>query len=265
MNMFWHELRVYRKSTVIWSLSMVVLTVISLSMFPAISRDAADFQRILEGYPEGVRKAFGISIDSVSTFLGFYSYIFGYVLLCGAMQAMHLGLSILSKEMREKTADFLLTKPVTRTQIVSAKLAAAVVSLAVTSLVYVAAAAVSAAAVSEKPVDGKLFLMVSIPVFFVQLMFLALGLLLSVLLPGIKSVLSVSLTAVFGFFIIGMLGSAFDEEAVRYATPFRYYDAAYIIRHGAYEPIFLVMEGIIVIAAVAGAYWMYQKKDVHAV
>ena len=115
MNMFLHELKAYRKSTIIWTCSLIALVVLFLSMFPTFSKEADAFKEIMEGFPEPVRKALGLSVDSMSSILGFYSYIFLYITLCGAIQAMNLGTSIVSKEVREKTADFLLTKPVTRT------------------------------------------------------------------------------------------------------------------------------------------------------
>ncbi len=118
MNMFLHELKAYRKSTIVWTCALVAVSILFLSLFPSFSKDVAEFNKILESFPEGVRKALGISIDTISTFIGFYSYVFLYIVLCGSIQAMNLGVSILSKEVREKTADFLLTKPVTRMQVV---------------------------------------------------------------------------------------------------------------------------------------------------
>ena len=122
MNMFLHELKAYRKSTIIWTCSLVGLIIMFLPIFPVSQMILKEFKNLLEGYPEAVRKAFGLTLDSFSSILGFYSYIFVYVALCGSIQAMNLGLSIVSKEVSEKTADFLLTKPVTRKQILTAKL-----------------------------------------------------------------------------------------------------------------------------------------------
>ena len=96
MNMYLHELKAYRKSTIIWTTSLVLIIILFLSMFPAFSKDTADFKKLLEGYPEALRKAIGLSLDNVFTLLGFYSYIFLYILLCGSIQAMHLGISILN-------------------------------------------------------------------------------------------------------------------------------------------------------------------------
>ena len=265
MNMFLHELKAYRKSTIIWTLSLVALIVLFLSMFPAFSSDAAAFKKLLEGYPESVRKALGISIDSISSLLGFYSYVFGYVLLCESIQAMNIGVSIFSKEMREKTADFLLTKPVTRAQIVTAKLSAAIVSLLITNIIYTAAASTVAFRVSKQSFDFTVFIMISLTAFFVGFMFLTLGMLVSVLAPKIKAVLSLSLSIVFAFFIISMFGSVLGDTAIRYVTPFQYYDSAYIIKHSAYEVSFIIVEIVFILAAAITSYIIYLKKDIHAV
>ena len=78
------------------------------SFFPSLARDADAYKQLLEGYPEELRKAIGLSVDSLVSMLGFYSYMFVYLKLCGAIQAMMIGISIVSKETREKTADFLV-------------------------------------------------------------------------------------------------------------------------------------------------------------
>lgn len=265
MNMFFHELKAYRKSTIIWTLSLVALIFFLLSMFPAFSSDVAVFKKVLEGYPESVRKAFGISIDSISSLLGFYSYVFGYVLLCGSIQAMNIGISIFSKEMREKTADFLLTKPVTRVQIVTAKLSAAIVSLLITNVVYIVAASTVALRISEQSFDLTVFIMISLTSFFVGLMFLMLGMLVSILVLKIKAVLPLSLSIVFAFFIISMFGSVLDETVIRYVTPFKYYDSAYIIKYSAYEASFIIAEIMFILVAALASYLVYLKKDIHAV
>lgn len=115
MNIFFHELKAYRKSTIIWACSLSAVAVLLLSMYPDFLTNEAEMKKLLEGYPEAVRKAIGVSIESFFTILGFYSYVFLYVMLSGSIQAMNFAVSIISKEVRQKTADFLLTKPVSRT------------------------------------------------------------------------------------------------------------------------------------------------------
>jgi len=81
----------------------------------------------------------------------------------------------------------------------------------------------------------------------------------------IKSVIPVSLGTVFGFFIAGMLASTIGDEAVRYITPFKYFDTNYIIKNSSYEATFIIVEIVFIIAAITASYIVYCKKDIHAV
>lgn len=264
MNVFLHELKAYRKSVIIWACSLAAIIVVFLSMYPGFSKDAAEFQRLIEGFPEAVRKAFGLTGD-MSSLLNFYAYVFLYIVLCGAIQAMNIGISIISKETRQRTADFLLTKPVARNKVMTNKLLAAFISIIVTNIIYLAAALIMAGIVKNDSFSMNIFIMISITLFFIQLIFMALGVLVSVLVPKIKSVISVSLGTVFGFFVINMFGSVLGEEALKYITPFKYFDAGHIIKNGRYEIQFVILSLVIVIAAITASYIIYSKKDIHAV
>ena len=265
MNMYLHELKAYRKSTIIWTCCLVLIIILFFSLFPGISKDATDFKKLLEGYPEALRKAIGLSFDTFFTLLGFYSYLFSYVLLCGSIQAMNLGTSIISKEVRAKTADFLLTKPVTRSSIITAKLLAVVTSLVITNVVYLTFAMLMANAVKTEAFSSKVLIMISITLFFVQLIFMTIGVIISVVFPKIKTVLPISLGTVFGFFMIGMLSSTTESNASRFFIPFKYYDTAYIIKNSSYEVPYITVEIIFVIVVIFASYLIYAKKDIHSV
>lgn len=178
---------------------------------------------------------------------------------------MNLGTSIVNKEVREKTADFLLTKPVTRTKILTAKLLAAFVSIVVTNIFYFAAASFVALQVQTDDFSLKIFLLLSLTIFFIQLIFLSLGIIISVIVQKIKSVLTVSLATVFAFYFVGMFSDTTGDEVKRYFSPFKYFDTAYIIKHSSYETTFLIAGAVIIIFAIATSYVVYSKKDIHAV
>ena len=264
MNTFLHELRANRRSVIIWACSMSVLAVMYVFIFKGLGKDIEDFKAFLNNMPDVMKNAFNIYIESISTLEGFYSFVFSFVVLCGAIQAMNMGTSIVSKEVRDKTSDFLLTKPVSRGSILTAKLLAALSALVITNMIYLTLT-VSAAYVVVGDFDLKLFLMISVTMFFIQLIFAALGILVSVMAGKIKSVISISLSTVFGFYIIGSLGTFLGEERVRYLSPFRYYDPAYIIKNTAYEAHYLIVGVIFIIAAIAVSYPIYMKKDIRAV
>ncbi|WP_335872529.1 ABC transporter permease subunit [Bacillus sp. 2205SS5-2] len=263
MNVFMYELKAIRKSTLIWTGALVVLVVFFMSMFPAITKEIEEFKKLLAGFPEGVRAALGIQIDTIGSVVGFYSYTFVYITLCGAIQAMNLGISIGSKEVREKTADFLFTKPIARRKILGSKLLASLTSLVFTNIIFITAATIMANAIKNEAYSTEVFMLISLSLFYLQLIFLALGIIVSVLFSKIKSVVSVSLGIVFMFFVIGMVAAS--DDVGRYFTPFKYFDNAYIMQNSSYEWSYIITGlGIMIISLVA-SYILYLKKDIHTV
>ena len=89
----------------------------------------------LARYPAQMRAAFGLDKIDLSTVLGFYAFIFVFVQLCLAIQASNYGFGLVSVEESELTADFLLSKPVSRPRVMTSKLLAVFTSLAITDLV----------------------------------------------------------------------------------------------------------------------------------
>lgn len=265
MNIFLHELKTYRKSTFIWSISLMMIVVLYLSFYPSFAQDAEGFKKIMEGYPEAIRNALGVNLGNFFTILGFYCFPLSFITLCGAIQAMNLGTGIISKEVREKTADFLLTKPITRSTILTSKMLAALTSIVITNIVYLATASIMAFQVKTEDFSFKLFIMLSLTVFFIQLIFLAIGILISVIVPKIKSVLTVSLATVFAFYFLGMFSDTTGDKVKRYISPFKYFDTAYIMKHASYEAPFLIAGSVIIILAIVASYIVYAKKDIHAV
>jgi ABC-2 type transport system permease protein len=242
-----------------------MIIVLFMSFYPSFAKDAEEFQKIMEGYPEAIRNALGFSLGSFFTILGFYCFPLSFITLCGAIQGMNLGTSIVSKEVREKTADFLLTKPVTRTTVLTAKLMAAFISIVLTNIVYLAVTITMAFQVKTEDFSLKILIMLSLTMFFIQLIFLAIGVIVSVIVPRIKSVLTVSLTTVFAFYFLGMFSSTTGEEAKRYISPFKYFNTAYIIKQASFESTFLIVGAVIIILAITASYFVYAKKDIHSV
>ena len=265
MNIYLHELKSYSKTTLLWTVTLVLTVVLFMSIYPAFIKDVASFKAMLEGVPESVRHAIGLEVDQFFSVVGFYSYILLYMNLLGAIQAMNLGIGILSKEVRDKTADFLLTKPVSRVDILVAKMLAAFTCIIVTNVIYVAASVLIVSSVATEPFSMQTFMLLSFTLFFLQLLFLALGFMIAVVAQKIKSVLSVSLGIVFMLFFISLFGSATGDGFLRYLTPFQYVEPAYILKNHTYEWGLFLLGSLLFIVSIAVSYVVYQKKDIPSV
>lgn len=265
MNMYLHELKFLRKNTLIWTCALIALAALYMSIFPGIVKDAKDFEKLIMGYPAPLRAMLGINIDFLTSIVGYYSMTFSFVVLFGAIQAMNMGMSILSKESRERTADFLLVKPVSRKVIVSAKLLAATTALIATNIIYISSAFLMAEMVKNSDYNMKQFFLINLTFFFVQVIFLSIGLIISVFFNKLRNVLPISLGTVIGLYIIGALLATKSDDAARYLSPFKYFDTSYIIKHETFETPFVIMSVVIVLAAIIASFVIYVKKDIHAV
>lgn len=265
MNIFLHELKAFRKSTALWTISLAIVIIIYFSLFPSFSRDIEQMRSLLQGFPEAIRIGLGITLDSFANVLGYYSFPFSFIVLIGAIQAMNLGTSIVSKEIRGKTADFLLTKPIKRTQVLTSKIMAGVTSLVITNVIYIVVATITASTVKNDDFSFKIFFMISITLLFVQLIFMSLGVIVSVILPRIKSVLPISLATVFTFYFMSFLSSGDADDVIRYLTPFKYFRPDYIIENNGYDRISVIIALVFIVGSITASYVIYSKKDIHAV
>ncbi len=248
-----------------WTLALVLFVFIFMFMYPPISRDAAVLENIFDSFPAEFRRALGISALNLSDLLGFYGFIFIYVLLIGSIYAMKSGISILSEEIRSRTADFLLVKPVSRTAIVSAKVFTVLLHLVTQNILFMLFSYLIVRSYQNGSFDTASLFLINLSLFQVQLFFAALGLLLAVILKRIKTVLPVTLGVVFGFFVIQMINQSLNDPKLAYITPFAYFDVADIIKNAGYDLSFLSINLLFVFLFTVLTYFIYQKKDMPSV
>ena len=262
-----HELRRYRKSLVIWTMSLVLLAIVFLSIYPSLIQggDLSLLQEIMNSFDEAYKQLFSLDDNVFTSLVGFYGFLLTFVLLIGAIQATNLGLSLLSQEDRNKTADFLLSKPVTRSDVITSKLMAGITVLVITNAIFIPTMITITNNAFEEKIASDVLLLATLSLFFVQMFFLSLGLMLSVSFRKIKSVVSVSLPTVFGFYLIGILDGVIDEQTIRYLSPFKYFKISYINEYSMYEGSYLLVGIIVMLIAIVLTYKIYTRKDIHGV
>ncbi len=262
LTMYRHELKQYGRITIIWIVSLITVAALYMALWPSMASQVAALQKILASYPKALLAALGVGSGAFASFAGFYSIIMAYMMLATSIQAMNLGTGIVAKEEHSHTAEFLLAKPINRAQVLTAKLLAALTVLVITNIFFMASMWAEIAILGNITIAGKTFILMTLTLFFVQLFFLGLGFLVSVTAPKIRSVLSISLSTVFVFYIIGIFDSIIGSAAVRYLTPFKFFDNQYIIKNGAYELGYIALEFVFLAAVIIAAYYFYQKRDI---
>lgn len=265
-NIYRHEFRTRLKSVVIWSLALTFLVAFYFSLFPVFADQAALMNELLAKYPPELRAAFGLDNMDLATVLGFYSFIFLFVQLCLAIQASNYGFGLVSVEESELTADFLLSKPVSRTQVLTSKLLAALTSLTLTNLVvWVSSFAAIALFRGEHEYEPLTLILLLLSIVIFQLFFLSVGLAVSLLVKRVRSVTPYALGLGFGAYVLSAFSGVFGDVTLELITPFKHLDAASIVRNGAYDTPLVLLNAAVTLVSLAMSYWLYIRRDIPAV
>ncbi len=265
-NIYRHEFRTRMKSVLIWSLAVAAMVIFFFSLFPVFADQAELMNQMLAKFPPEMRAAFGMDNMDLATVLGFYSFIFLFVQLCLAIQAGNYGFGLVSIEESELTADFLLSKPVGRGQVLTSKLLAAITSLAITDLVVWVSSFLAIVFFREgREFDLPTLLLVFSSLVIFQLFFLSVGLVISLLVKRVRSVTPYSLGLGFGTYVLSAFSGVFGEVTLELITPFKHLDAAFIVKHGAFDTPLVLLNVSITLISVLVSYWLYLRRDIPAV
>ncbi len=269
-NIFRQELRMNRKSFLSWLAALLILTFFFTLMYSTIASQMTDFLKILDNFPKEFAQAFGVELLRFGNILGFFSFILVFVLLAASIQAMNLGLSTLSAEVRDKTADFLYAKPVSRNAILAQKTLAVLAQIVALDLVYLPVTYlilfnINAAATPDMSVPIGTYLLLGVALILLQLVFASMGLFVSSFMKRIRTVLPISMGVIFFFYFLNMLNETLERVELSYLTPFAYFNLSGVLRNGAYETKYVVLSFVLVLLFTTLAWAAYSRKDLPAI
>lgn len=264
MWLFQREFRRNLKGLLMWSLIVGGLVIFTLSVYPQFAEQQQGFDDFMQAFPEGFMKAFGMDRVSITTPLGFYA-IECYLMttLFGGIYAVSLGSSIVSKEENEKTAEFLLSKPITRFNIISQKLLLVFVNLIIFNIINIIISYFGLS-MGDAEYDTDIFILLSfVGPFLLHLTFSTLAFLISIIIRKSRTIFSISLGMVFITYFFNVMAQLSDKfEFLQYLSPFKYVDAGDIIENGNIDLLYLLIMLAIIILSIVFSYVLYQKKDI---
>ena len=263
MNIFFRELRANLKSLLIWSGIVILFCVVGFSKFSAFYNNP-ELLKVLDSMPPALISALDMDSFNLTTVTGFYGIMIMYLSLALSIAAAMWGSDIISKEERDKTVEFSLTLPVKRSRVITAKIAAALVNCLLLLLVTWAATLFSA---QNYAPDSQFYEFVSTSLwafFFIQMIFLALGIFLGSALKQHKRAGSLAVSILLGSYFASVLTGLSEEMAfLRYVSPFKYFDPLLMLRESRLEGGFALLSLLITAVALAGAYYTYSKRDLY--
>jgi len=123
MNLYFKELKTYRKSLFIWSFFIFLLILMGMQDYAVInSSGGSEYMKIMESLPQGLQAIFGMTKLDLTKVVDYFAIVYLYLVLMVSIHGAMLGNNIISKEEKDKTAEFLMVKPISRYAILTSKL-----------------------------------------------------------------------------------------------------------------------------------------------
>lgn len=262
MNIFRFEMKQYRGSILIWSIGLATTIILLLPMFVSLTGDSSAVEMLGDN---PMLDTLGINPDLFFTTVGIFAYLNSIILVAAAIHACNLGISIITKEHMQNTADLLITKPYSRTTIFFSKLLASLCAIAIIGLCYFLASFGTISVVSEQGFSFSHFFQIYLTLPFIQLFFLLLGMTISIVVSRISSPLPLALGIGFGFYVIGLFSNVIQSTVARLFSPFRYFDVNLVLASENYEAGYLILFLALVLLFFITSYIVYIKKDMKMV
>jgi ABC-2 type transport system permease protein len=263
VNIFFHELKANLKSLLIWCGVMLMLVLVGTAKFSAYYNNP-DMLKILDSFPKAMLDAMSLKAFNLTTLVGFFGIMLIYYAMLGGIAAAMWGSGMISKEERDKTVEFSLVLPVSRSRVITAKALAALVSCVIFVLITWGGSLVASQSYSPDKAFYNFLTLEMEAMFMVELIFLAVGLLLGCAMKQYKLSGSTAVWIILTTYFLSIAtGLQKDLDFLKYFTPFKYFDAAELFRVGHMDGTYLLLSAVIIVVSVVAAYWIYNKRDLY--
>ncbi|MDF2608645.1 MAG: hypothetical protein K0R92_119 [Lachnospiraceae bacterium] len=266
MNILKRECKVNLKVFLFWILGLLVLIFAGMTKYTGLNGAAGgtSINDLLSQIPKVVLAVFGMAGVDITTLAGYYSVIVFYVLICGIIYSVHLGANAVSREVIDKTYEFIFTKPCSKKYVLGMKVLAgwlAIVGFTVMSMVFSYA---SVAALGTEENMNELIILYGIVVFILSSLFYAFTIFFATASnKAEKGMLYGNLSFLLAF-IMGIVHDMLDNGTViKWISPLKYFEANDLIA-GKLDGVFLIVCLCLTVVLLVFSFERFQQNDLQA-
>ena len=259
MTLVKHEVKQGWKALAIWTAAIGFFIVICVFMYPEMKGEMEGVSDMFASMG-AFSAAFGMDRLNFGTLIGFYAIECGNILgIGGAFFAAIIGVSALANEEKERTAEYLLTHPVSRGSILTQKLIALVLQIVLMNAVIYLLSVSSIAMIGEEILWKELSLL-HFSFFLVQLELAGICFGISAFLR--RSGMGIGMGIAMLFYFLNLVANSTEQaDFLKYVTPFGYAEGADIVNSLSINGEMLAIGAGFTLFGIVIAYITYCKKD----
>lgn len=252
-----------RWSTIWWCIGIVSLIGINVLLYPSFRDQSAQLEQSFSQIPEAAKALFTDTGDFLSP-VGYLSSQIYYLMLplILSILTISMGSSLVTKEEQEGTLELLLSRPISRTKLISAKALVAFIIISTVTIVTTISTLIFAS-IAEIEVGLDKIALATLLSAILSVLFGIIAFCLSAF-GGFGRSISVSIAALvaFGSYIISSLGEVVSWlSGVAKFLPFNYYQPAEVM-YGTYNWRYAGVFVLIIIALFIISIIGFRKRDI---
>jgi ABC-2 type transport system permease protein len=265
-NLFLHELRRNLSSLITWTIVICILVSVTLSFYRTFTENQGKIAGMMSILPKGAMAIKGISkLSDMFSILGFYSVNnLIYMMVLGSIYSIVLSSNIILKEEYNKTAEYLLSKPMSRSEIFTTKFIVFFVNVLLLNIVVAMVGLIGIELVRTGPYGLKAYFVFSFYTLLLNYLFGAIGFFISSLVKRARAITTFNIAIVLIFYFIFSLSKIPESGSkIGYLSPFKYVNIE--VSSPSYGmdfwrlSYFIGISGILLLLS----YLIYKKKDIY--
>lgn len=260
MTIIKHEMRQSRISLVVWTAAIALLFVACILIYPEMKGEM-DGMNDMFASMGSFTEAFGMDQVNFGSLIGFYAVECGNILgLGGAFFAALSAVSMLAKEEKEHTAEFLFTHPLSRRRVVTEKLIAVFLQIVLLNLV-VFGISIAGIAVIGEDIPWKEVLLLHLAYFLLQLELAGICFGISAFLR--RGSLGIGLGFAAVMYFLNIIANISDRAGfLKHITPFAYAEGTDIVMNLKLDTGLILTGMVFLVIGVLAGYVQYNRKDI---
>ncbi|QTA38070.1 ABC transporter permease subunit [Thermosipho ferrireducens] len=267
MNMLKWEFKKIKTSIILWTIAFVLLQLMYSSFFPSMTSEEGSFLAAkLKFLPKFFLKMFGMENLDITNILHYYALQGQFIIiLIGSVFGAKIGAGIVVKEESEKTAEFLLSKPVTREKIITAKILTLILSIITfDGLIIIANLIFFNIFNTSEIFDFKLFWLLSLAPLLIHLIIGLISFLISTIERKLQRADAIALGITFTLYSISVLGKLTEKlNFLTFFTPYSYFDPTKIVKTTSLNFSLLLLYIVECSILISISYVIFRKKDIY--
>ena len=259
MTVFFHEMNRGFKPLLIWSAAVSFMLAVTILLYPQMEPQMSEMEGMLADMGS-FSAAFGMDKLNFSRLPDYFAIECGNTVgIGGALFAAIAGISILCKEEKDKTAEFLYTHPVSRCRIVLEKLLALVAQVIIFSIVIFAVTVLSTVIIGKgSDISDIWMILLAHLLLEIEIALICFGI-SSFIRGGIGIGIGISI----GMYFLNIIANITDDtKFLKYITPYAYTDGAEILNSHYIDGVYLTIGLILAAVCTAAAFFRTAKKDI---